>query len=128
MDITSGDLMFSCKIDKYSQVEILDDLQQLNYVVDELMLNIMASDKTIRSPPVPGTTADSDNGILDLIKKLSAGNARDFVVEILLRESIYASLHANFFEGEYFFGLGSDCLRRYLDSMMATHIASGKSL
>lgn len=69
MDSTSGDLMFSCKIDKYSEGEVLDELRQLNYVVDNLMANIMAGDKshkTIRSPPVPGTTADSDNGLLGL--------------------------------------------------------------
>ena len=124
------DLFFSCRLDEFSEVEVVNELRDINYLVDNLLLNIMAADQSIRSPPKPGFNLAPDivtvDGLPTLLNHLSAGNARDLVVEVLLRDSIFGLLHANFFDGDIFYAVGSETFCTYLDRIMAELIAGGK--
>jgi hypothetical protein len=128
MDIKT-DLLFSCGIDKISEQEVVDNLRLLNYSVDNLLLNILSRDRTAGTfrVGVPGDNHTSDTVLLGLINNhgFSAVEARDFVIEFLLRNALFASLYTNFFDGKYFYGVGSESLGKHLDRLMAELIAGG---
>jgi hypothetical protein len=54
--------------------------------------------------------------------------AIEYVVEYVVRRKIFGSIHLQFFEGKYIFGVGSRPIREYLEGLMSEIIAMGKSL
>ena len=125
MDKINDDLFFSCSVDKFSERDVLNDLLHLNYLVDELLLGVISqplSPTDIRSPLAP------DAGVVDAITRfgLTAGQAREYVVDFLLRDSIFDIIHDGFFRAEFYFsGVGSDRLRVDLDRMVLELEAGG---
>lgn len=55
-------------------------------------------------------------------------HAVEYVVQYVLRRIFFSSIHFQFFEGKYIFGVGSRPVREYLDILMSEIIAMGKSL
>ena len=51
---------------------------------------------------------------------------KDLVVEAALRNLIYSLLHKHFFNGGHFFGVGSETLHGYLETMLSKLVAGGK--
>jgi len=123
------DLLFSCGVDKVSEAEIVVEVEALNYLIDLLIVGIMVADRKSRTCPAPKNAPQGavDNDLLDLLIKhqLSVRNATEFVVEFLVRDAIHTSLHTNFFEGGFFFGVGSEPLSKNLECIMGELVASG---
>lgn len=63
--------------------------------------------------------------LLDESAQLS-NDAMGLVVEIILLNLIFTLLHKHFFSGEHFFGVGSDTLYEYLETMLSKLVAGGK--
>ena len=125
------DTSFACGVDSISEYEVLDELGMINYLVTGLLTNILATDPTARTPcdsilPVSAP----DPAIITFLNnfELSGAHAKVCVVEFLLRDAIFASLHTCFFDGVFFFGVGSNTHRVYLDSVMRELIADGTLL
>jgi len=39
--LTATDLLFTCKIDKYSEAEIVTLVEDINYAIDNMVMSIM---------------------------------------------------------------------------------------
>lgn len=135
MAMSSDGIFFTSGVDELSETEVLDAVNQLNYCIDNLMLNITAADESshshcnLRKP----TVSDCDATILAILNnsQLSDRHARDFVVENHLRNLICTLLHTHFFDGHHFSAVGSETLRsetlrQYLDRMITVLIEGGK--
>jgi hypothetical protein len=97
---------FACWVDNISESEVLDELEMINYLVTGLLMNILATDPKSRTPCdsiLPPVSAP-DLAIINLLNRfeLSSAHAMVCVVEFLLRDAIFASLHACFFDGVFF--------------------------
>lgn len=128
--MSSGELSFACGVDELSETQVLDELNHLNYCIDNMIMNIMAADQSLRPQCTHQKPAESacDTVLLAFIRnsQLSDQNARNVVVENHLRNLIFSLLHIHFFDGNFFFGVGSETLRENLDRMIMLLIAGGK--
>lgn len=130
MDLTTDELLFGYSGDLGSEREVIDDLSGLNYLVDNLVFNIRSQNLLSSSVPPAYTTAgpDSARDLFMFIKEeqLSAGDAWNIVVDYILRNALYSAIHTNFFDGQFFFGVGTESYRLYLDRLMNELVESGK--
>ena len=121
MDLEDTDLLFSCGVDRFSESEIIDKLELINYLVDNLVITILCrADETFTLSCVPETSPDSDTDIVSILTKLSAKNALNFLVDFLLRKVVVSSLHAVFFRGKLFFWCGLGKPQRNLGAITGT--------
>ena len=52
--LTQTDLLFECKIDKYSEAEIVTLVEDINYAIDNMVMStIIAISRTADQMPVP---------------------------------------------------------------------------
>lgn len=132
MAMSSHQLFFSSGVDQLSETQVLDALHLLNYSIDNLIVNIIAADRLLpshRNHKLP-TDSACDAALLAFLRnsRLSDGDARSFVVENHLRNLVLILIHIHFFDGRFFFGVGSDTIREYLDRMITILIEDGKLL
>lgn len=138
---TASDYMYSCKIDAVSEAEIVDAVQDINYSIDILISNIMAEVKDFRlsyhkvSPrtrkkqnlcDIPSNDIQVLQSLISDSPSLLSDDTRDEVVEIILHHLTTSLIHKHFFQGEHFFGVGSETHREYLETMFSKLIAGGK--
>jgi hypothetical protein len=125
--MASDSLLFSSRVDSCSEREIVEALQQINYEIDNLVLNILVAQQTSDSPMNPHVKPDPT--LLSYLNghPFSDANARVLVVEYLLRNMIFVRLHAHYFDGVFFSGVGSDSLQVFLERLMAEFIEGGTS-
>jgi len=121
----ADDLLFSCGVDGLSEIQIFESVQDINYLIDNLITNILAVDHSLTtSQSNCGSRkylhSESDIAALTVLSdcRLSRGNARVLAVEFILRNVIITTLHAHYFEGQFFFGVGSELLRLDLERMI----------
>jgi hypothetical protein len=83
--LTATDLLFTCKIDKYSEAEIVTLVEDINYAIDNMVMSIMAISRTANPMPVPRTPPSPAHlmGYLDEHWH-SRGNAAEFAAEFIL--------------------------------------------
>jgi uncharacterized membrane protein YozB (DUF420 family) len=125
--------IFSCGIDRVSESEVVDAVHQLNYLVNNLIANILAvglsstprSDKRVHSK----LTVDLEllTFLINHRDRFSDDEATLFVVEFIFRSLIFTIIYTHLFDGRNFFGIGSDHLRANLDRMMDELLAGGMS-
>jgi hypothetical protein len=126
--------IFSCGIDRVSESEAVDAVLQLNYLVNNLIVNILAVglSSTPRSDNHVHSKLTVDLELLTFLinhrDRFSDDEATLFVVEFIFRSLIFTIIHTHFFDGRNFFGIGSDHLRANLDRMMDELLAGGTSL
>lgn len=128
--MASDSLLFSSRVDSCSEREIVEALQQINYKIDNLVLNILVAQQTSHSPTGPiNPHVKPDPTLLSYLNghPFSDANARVLVVEYLLRNMIFVRLHAHYFDGVFFSGVGSDSLQVFLERLMAEFIEGGMS-
>ena len=120
------DLLFSTVIDKFSEAEIVKEVVDLNYIINNLTFGIIITEAQARTKPRDAHRGQIDTDLLTIIKKyrLSAVFAWTFVAEFILKSAIYTFLHRVFFEAGIFYGVGSERLRRYLDRISEELVAS----
>jgi hypothetical protein len=143
---TASDLNFSCKIDTVSEAEIVDAVLSINYSIDNLISNILAGVKEFklsyhkilplntrnrhRRNDIP-SNSDLDIPLLHYLlidsPSLLSDDTRDYVVEIILHNLVSSLVHKHFFKGGHFFGVGSEGLHEYLETMFLKLVASGKN-
>jgi hypothetical protein len=133
--MSSVDFDFSCDIDHVSEDEVVNATLDINYSINNFIVNIMADKRSIptskpsysESEKKP-TEKDCDKNLLRYLieSRLSDHIAIDFVVEFPLRNLIITLLHTHFFEGDRFFGVGSESLCSHLERMMSELIAGGE--
>jgi hypothetical protein len=117
---------YMCGIDDFSETEIRDSVENLNYLIDCLILGILVSRNQDfprareELKPVPG--GELHEYLKDC--RLSEGDAREVIVEFFMRDMIFSLLYTHFFEGEVFSGVGSGDLQKSLELMME-NLASG---
>lgn len=132
MATNSGGYLFNCGVDDISESEVDELLRSMNYSIDHMITTIIFqysdSRGADRHPVSHQQPLKIDDTLLQIINKyrLSERNARILVVEFYLRNLIITSIHSHFFEGEHFFGVGSESLRGNLDHMMNELIVNGK--
>jgi hypothetical protein len=140
---TSSDLKYSCKIDTVSETEIVDAVRSINYSIDNLVSNILAEVKEFnlsyrKLPPrknqnrsVIPTNPDLDIPLFQSLlidsPSLLSDDMRDYVVEIILHNLISSLVHKHFFKGVHFFGVGSEKVHEYLETMFLKLVAGGKN-
>ena len=114
-----------CSINDPSETQISNDLHRINYLVDALITSILAAGHSsaaqhdsLKPPHLDHCTA--------FLSRLSVSKAMEFVVKYFFRNKIIALLHAHFFEGEIFFGVGSESHHVCLENMIMELVASGK--
>ena len=101
--IMDTDLLFSSVVDEFSEAQMVEEVVDLNYLIDNLIFGIIITNfKTqacTKSRDAPRGQIDTD--ILTIIKKyrLSAVLARTFVAEFILKSATYTILHRVFFRG-----------------------------
>ena len=83
--LTATDLLFTCKIDKYSEAEIVTLVKDINYAIDNMVMSIMAISQTADPMPVPRTPLAPAHlmGYLDE-HWYSRGNVAEFAAEFIL--------------------------------------------
>ena len=126
---TYSDLLFSCAADDVSEAHIVKQVADLNYLVDSLLFRLLLTDPETRMVPRISTEGKIDLDLLNIIQnhRLSAVIAKAFVIDFLVRSTIYTNLHRVFFESGTFYGVGSDGLQRTLDRISDELVASGAS-
>jgi hypothetical protein len=109
----------------------------MNYSIDNIVINIlyrvMKSDLAFCLSPaflqdILSTKQEPEPFTLPhflLDPKLSI-NAKDTVVECILRDRVFSLIYQSYFEGEEFYGVGSNALRDHLESMLSTLVVQGK--
>lgn len=112
-------------------------MQSINYSINNLIFNILDAVKKLKLPvsyrkdrhhDASDTNLDTPlQFLLDENSRLS-DESKDFVVEIILVNLIITLLHKHFFKGEHFFGVGSETLYDYLETMLSKLVADGKCL
>ena len=139
---TPSDLQYTSKIDKVSETEIVEAVQIINYSIDNLIANILASVKECKlsyykvSPPktrkhhnIP-SNPDLDVPVLHILlmdsPSLLSDDTRDFVVELILHNLVSLLIHKHYFKGGHFFGVGSESLREHLETMFSKLVEGGK--
>jgi len=121
--------LFSCGIDPLSETEIVDEVHAFNYLVVNFLDNLQADD--ISATPKNLTQKNSESDIhpdlLELLRnrQYSDRDAKNFVIEFVLRTLIFTIIHSHFFDGRTFFGIGSDHLRANLERMIDVLRAGG---
>ena len=121
--------LFHCGIDPLSETEIVDEVHAFNYLVVNFLDNLQADD--ISATPKNLTQKNSESDIhpdlLELLRnrQYSDRDAKNFVIEFVLRTLIFTIIHSHFFDGRTFFGIGSDHLRANLERMIDVLRAGG---
>jgi hypothetical protein len=146
---TASELAYSCKIDRISEAEIVDAVQSINYSIDDLISDILVAvkssnlsypstsprkikNKKSRDIPPAGPESNPDLNIPALHSLLTdsanvlSDDTRDFVVDIILHNLISSIIHKRFFEGRHFFGVGSETIHEYLETMFSKLVAGSK--
>ena len=138
---TASDLYYSCNVDKVSEAQIVDAVHSINYSIDNLISNILDRVKNLKqsyhhnllpsqSPPIVEPTDPSNITCITLWSMLIdfglSHRTKDLVVEAALHNMIYSLLHKHFFKGGHFFGVGSEILHGYLETMLSKLVAGGK--
>ena len=105
-------------MDQLSETDIVNQLQELNYMVDELVASLSCLLPTHHTLP---SITPVDLSFLSFIRKHSirVENAWVIGVEFCLKNSIFAIVYAHFFEGDNFFGVGSETRRAWLETMLS---------
>ena len=139
---TASDLNYACKIDAVSEAEIVDAVRGINYSIDTLINNILASVKGLKLsyskrssrknrslrdiPSNPDLDIPLLQSLLTDPPSLLSDDSRDFVVETILHNLICSLIHERFFKGGHFFGVGSDAHHEYLETMFSKLVAGSK--
>jgi hypothetical protein len=120
------DDLYMCGVDDFTETEIRDGVERLNYLIDNLIVGILVSNNYFRTQEelkaVPG------GELHEYLKDcwLSEGNVRELIVEFFLRDLIFSSLYSHFFEGEVFSAVGSGALQNSLELIMARLVSGGE--
>ena len=124
-EFMDDDFLYNLKDDVSSILNVVEDLKLINYLVDKLITTILGAERFPDHHSIPGSIPDAL--VIDFLTKypLSVVNAREFLVDFILRDSIFNSLHSSFFDGNYFFGVGSETLHSLLEEMILIMIANG---
>ena len=127
--LTATDLLFTCKIDKYSEAEIVTLVEDINYAIDNMVMSIMAISRTADQMPVPRTPPATSPAPAHLMGYLdehwhSGGNAAEFAAEFILRNLVNFNIHQFFFTG-LFMGVGTESRRDFLERLMSELAATG---
>jgi hypothetical protein len=121
--------LFACSVDQCSETEIVEEVHQLNYLVVNLIVNLLDADTSFTPRNCTRNHSNSENvpDLLTLLnnRQISDGDAKVFVIEFLLRSLIFTILHAHYFDGRTFFGIGSDHFRAKLERMIDELRAGG---
>ena len=84
------DLIFGCGIDQFSEGKIINELSYINYLVDDLIQNMLDTKRTSRSQSPLGKNVDpvANETIQSFFSDcgLTEGNAREFVINFLFRD------------------------------------------
>ena len=132
MEVNSDDLLFSCGVDDISETDIVHSVHGINYLIDNLISNILinAHSSTPLAISRPPSSQCFDLGLLAILKDhmSTEEDAKIFLVEFLLRSLILTIIHLYFFDGRFFFGVGSGDLREKLECMLhELHQVGGRS-
>jgi len=128
LNMDASDLLFSCNIDSLSECQIVDQVNELNYLVDNFIMNILDSEvdhHTLESH-TNFRKPQQSNVCATFLYNLSFKNAKEIIAEFFIRNMILNVLHTHFFDGDNFFGIGSELHRAYMERMLSELIASGK--
>jgi hypothetical protein len=128
-DKNGGDL-FSNNVDNISEQVIKNLLEDLNQSVEKLVFNLLCDVKNKNKNSRRSSSAigirDSNLLLTDFLSYQNLhDNSRDRILEYIYHDSILASIHKYFFDGDNFFGVGSDFLQKRLESMLGRLMASG---
>jgi hypothetical protein len=125
MAASCDDLLIS-GVDDFSDADITVQVERLNLLIDNLITGILVSNDNFRTQeeiqPIPGEF------LHEALKNfwLSAGDARELLVEFVLRNLICSLLYSHFFEGEVFSAVGSGDLKHSLECMMDKLVSGGE--
>ena len=112
----------------FPESRIVDGVHRLNTLVDNLVRDIVSAYR----PPHPHTgnpplsVAKSVLGPFFVENRLTPLKARAFVLEFLFRNAMCYILFTHYFEGDAFFGVGSETRHKLLERMMTELIALGR--
>ena len=122
--LTQTDLLFECKIDKYSEAEIVTLVEDINYAIDNMVMStIIAISRTADQMPVPRTSPAHLMGYLEEHLR-AGGNAAEFAAEFIIRNLVNLNIHQFFFTG-LFMGVGTQSRRDFLERLMSELAATG---
>ena len=110
----------------------VDAVKSINEKIDDLISFLLHSPDF--PSPVLRDSADPEVALDDVLvdfmmdQQLSAKVARGFVVGVYLRQTIFRTLHKSFFEGRFFYGVGSEIYGQFLDAIMSKLESEGTDL
>jgi hypothetical protein len=125
--------VYACGVDDFSETEIVEAVNHLNYLIDNLIADLLVINYNFSSSSSTGSREvfkPVSGGVLHSSLEgwcLSEGEVRDLIVEFFLRDMILASVYTQFFEGEVFSGVGSGSLQESLEVMMEKLSSGGES-
>jgi hypothetical protein len=121
------DLLIS-GVDDFSDTDIRDEVERLNFLIDNLVTGILVSNNDFQSQEETRTKPIPGDIIHDALKdcRLSVGDAKELIVEFILRNLLCSLLYSHFFEGEVFSAVGSGSLKRSLEVMMDKLVSGGE--
>lgn len=116
---------------KWTEIEAAHALHQINYLIHNLITSISFDHapkfqcKTRNTLPL-----EIDDTLIKFLNDtcLTVNDTITYVIDILLRNLIFESLHAQFFKGHFFFGVASHLLSEYLENMMLELITDSRIL
>jgi len=125
MAASCDDLLIS-GVDDFSDTDIRVEVERLNLLIDNLITGILVSNNDFQTQeeiqPIPGEILhDALNNC-----RLSVGDAKELLVEFILRNLICSLLYSHFFEGEVFSAVGSGDLKHSLERMMDKLVSGGE--
>ena len=144
---TASDLYFSCKIDKVSEVEIVDAVQTINYSIDNLITNILAGVEEFKLSYCKLSPSHKNRNRRNILQNLKpdfkldiprlqsllidspsplSDDMRDYIVDLILHDLVSSLIHKKFFKGGHFFGVGSETHQEYLESLFSKLATGGK--
>jgi hypothetical protein len=113
-------------IDDISERLAVNDLHEINNLINDLIASIQTSNPTSASRLDLAQRFELDpSSCAAFLIGLTFQKAKKFVAEFFVRSTIVALLHVHFFDGEIFFGVGSETHRVILETIIGKLNASG---
>ena len=96
LNMDASDLLFSCNINSLSQSQIVNQVNELNYLVDNFIMNIMAVDHHTLETHTNFRKPQQSNVCATFLYNLSFENAKEIIAEFFIRNMIFNVLHTHF--------------------------------
>ncbi|KAF8151659.1 hypothetical protein B0H34DRAFT_136082 [Crassisporium funariophilum] len=128
LNITTNELAdpYRCAVDRISEAGIGKAVDAVNYAVDSMIANLIdqigSARPHFKRPAMNDSRYNLPSGPMEAVyhclwKEKLGKSKREFLLEAILHDRVCGLLFHAFFDGEFFFGIGSNAHCTFLESL-----------